>query len=216
MKNVDNKNKNSAGSANVMIIIAVVLLALALLCAVYLVLDAMDISSLFKKTEDTTVDDTTVAPATESHADVETETNSDGTPKKVVYYKDNVYNGSIDYVYDEEHSAVYEMYYDADDKLVECIKITVNYKGNVVLEEHSLNNEVFLKVEFNYYDDDTTVWQKTITDNKTDKELVTKERYSEDGLLIEKFTYEDSAQTGHTVYTYDESGNLTGSEEVSE
>ena len=216
MKKVDNK-KREANSAKVMLILAMVLLVFAVLCAVYLVLDANDVFDR-QETEGTTAAVTEpeeTAPAeTESHADVEKETNSDGTPKRIVFYKDNVYNGSIDYVYQPEKNKVLEWYYDADDKLIECVAITVNEKGSPVLEEHSLNDEVFLSVDFNYYDDKVTLWQKTTTDYSAEKELVTKERYSEDGLLIEKFTYEGSERTSHTLYSYDEEGNLTGEENV--
>ena len=217
MKKVDNKKKES-NSARVMIIIAVSLLVFALLCAAYLVLDANKVFDKKPKAEETTaLSDTTEATPTEteSHANVETETNSDGTPKKVIFYKDNVYNGSIDYVYQPDNNKVLEWYYDADNKLIECVAITVNDKGSPILEEHSLNNKIFTSVEFNYYEDGVTLWQKTTTDNTTEKELVTKERYDKDKRIIEKFTYEDSVETGHIIYTYDENGNLTGEEAVS-
>lgn len=210
------KSENNL-TVKIMIYCAVALLVISVGCGIYLVMDSVGAfdakpAEITGNTEETKFPESTTAE-TVKHDDVETETNSDGTPKRVVYYKDNVYNGSIDYIYDEKNSAIFEMYYDANDELVECVKTTVNYLGSVVLEEHSLNNEVFLTIKYSYYDD-VAVSVKTITEIKDGKELVTKELYSKEGLVTDKYTYEDNVEKSHTVYTYDEEGKLIEEKET--
>ena len=42
----------------------------------------------------------------------------------------------------------------------------------------------------------------------------TKELFSEDGLLTEKYEFEDSVEVSHIVYTYDENGEIVKEEEM--
>jgi hypothetical protein len=143
---------------------------------------------------------------------VETETNVDGTPKKVTYYKDNVYDGSIDYVY--EGDTIYEIHFDANDNLLKSVKKRINQLGNIVYESYSSAKEVLREIEYTYYDDFETLWKKQTTEHEDGKRISTKELYSEDGLLTDKYVYEDSVEVSHVVYTYDVNGEIASEKEV--
>ena len=155
--------------------------------------------------------DVTVDINKDSKEIIETETNTDGTPKKVIYYKDNVYNGSIDYFY--EGDSVYEIHFDENDQLFKSIKKRVNEIGSIIYESYSSATELLREVEYTYYDDLATVWKKLTTEHEEDKVIKTKELYTEDGLLTDKYVYEDSVEVSHIVYTYDENGEIVNEEE---
>ncbi len=207
------KKKQSFKAEKYMIITASILLVVALVCIIFLVMHEAGVFEHIGKPGDTTDADTTVPVASVEHEDVETETNSDGTPSKVVYYKDNVFDGSIDYVYDGD--AVYEVHFDADNKLERSIKKQINEIGNLIYESYSTADAVLYEIEYTYYDDMDTLWKKTTTEFEEEKELTTKELYSENGLMTDKYVYEDSVEVSHTVYTYDENGEIVNEEEVS-
>ena len=91
------KKKPSYKAEKYMITIAVVLLAVAAAGIIFLIVNATGVFDNIGKGDETTpAPETTIPTAVIEHEDIETETNTDGTPKKVIYYKDNVYNGSID------------------------------------------------------------------------------------------------------------------------
>lgn len=206
------KKKPSYKAEKYMIGAAVALLVIAFLGVVFLALHSAGVFENMGKQEETTVSDTTVPTAVVEHDDVEEETNADGTPKKVTYYKDNVYNGSIDYVYDG--ATVYEVHFDADDKLIKSIKKTVNEVGSIIYESHSDAADILTEIEISYYDDLITVWKKVTTDHTGEKEIATKEIFTEDGLVSDKYVYEDSVEVSHVVYTYDENGEVVSEEEM--
>lgn len=206
------KKKPSYKAEKYMIGAAIALLIIAFVGVMYVVLDSVGVFENIGKPDETTAGDTTVPTAVIEHDDVEKVTNADGTPKKITYYKDNVYNGSIDYVYDG--ATVYEVHFDADDKLVKSIKKTVNEVGNIIYESHSNAEKILTEVEITYYDDMVTVWKKLTTEHADDKDIATKELFSEDGLVTEKYVYEDSVEVSHVVYTYDENGEIIKEEEM--
>lgn len=206
------KKKPSYKAEKYMIGAAIALLVIAFAGVLFLALDFAGIFDKIGKPDETTASDTTIPTAEIIHDDVEEVTNPDGTPKKITYYKDNVYNGSIDYVYDG--ATVYEVHFDADDKLVKSIKKTVNAAGSIVYESHSDATKILTEVEISYYDDLVTVWKKLTTEHTDDKDIATKELFSEDGLLTEKYEFEDSVEVSHIVYTYDENGEIVKEEEM--
>ena len=206
------KKKPSYKAEKIMIIVAVALIAVAAVCIIYLAINATGAFYNLGKAEDTTVAETTIPVAVIEHDDIETETYADGTPKKVTYYKDNVYDGSIDYVY--QGDTIYEVHFDADDNLLKSIKKQINDLGNLVYESYSSATELLREVEYIYYDDHETIWKKQTTEHEDGKRIATKELYSEDGLLTDKYVYEDSVEVSHVVYTYDENGEIVNEEEV--
>ena len=206
------KKKPTYKAEKIMIIVAVALLAVAAVGIIYLALNASGVFDNLNKEAETTVVETTIPVAVIEHEDVETETNSDGTLKKVTYYKDNVYDGSIDYVY--EGDTIYEIHFDADDNLLKSVKKRINQLGNLVYESYSSAKEVLREVEYTYYDDFETLWKKQTTEHEDGKRVSTKELYTEDGLLTDKYVYEDSVEVSHVVYTYDENGEIASEEEV--
>ncbi|MBR4071141.1 MAG: hypothetical protein IKK26_01125 [Clostridia bacterium] len=208
------KKKPNYKAEKYMIGAAIALIIIAFAGIVYVVLDSAGIidNIVSGEPEQTTEVDTTIPTAVIEHEDVEEVTNADGTPKRVVYYKDNVYDGSIEYVYDG--ATVYEVHFDAKDQLVKSIKKTINEVGSIVYESHSDADQMLTEVEITYYDDLVTAWKKLTTDHTGDKEIATKEIFSEDSLLIEKYVYEDSVEVSHVVYTYDENGEIVSEEEI--
>ncbi len=206
------KKKPNNKAEKYMIGAAVALLIIAFIGVVFLVLDSCGILDNINKPGETTVDETTIPKETVIHQDVETETNSDGTPKRVVYYKDNVYDGSIDYVY--EGASVYEVYFDANDELVGSIKKTINDVGSIIYESHSEKDKITTEIEYTYYEDLVTVWKKLTTDKSGEKEIATKELFTKEGLRTDKYVYEDSVEMSHIVYTYDENGEILSEEEI--
>ena len=208
------KKKPNYKAEKYMIGAAIALIIIAFAGIVYVVLDSTGIidNIVSGEPEQTTEVDTTIPTAVIEHEDVEEVTNADGTPKRVVYYKDNVYDGSIEYVYDG--ATVYEVHFDAKDQLVKSIKKTINEVGSIVYESRSDADQMLTEVEITYYDDLVTVWKKLTTDHTGDKEIATKEIFSEDSLLIEKYVYEDSVEVSHVVYTYDENGEIVSEEEI--
>jgi len=206
------KKKPSYKAEKYMIGAAIALLVIAFLGVVFLALHSAGVFENIGKEAETSAPDTTIPTANIVHNDVEEETNADGTPSKITYYKDNVYNGSIDYVYDG--ASVYEVHFDADDKLVKSIKKTVNDVGSIIYESHSDASKILTEIEISYYDDLVTPWKKVTTDNSGKNEIATKEIFAEDGLLVEKYVYEDSVEVSHVVYSYDENGEVVGEEEM--
>ena len=206
------KKKPTYKAEKYMIVIAIALLAVAAVCIIYLAVDATGAFDNLGSKNDTTVAETTIPTATVEHDDIETETNSDGTPKTVTYYKDNVYNGSIDYVY--QGDTIYEIHFDENDALLKSIKRQINDVGSIIYESFSSASEVLREIEYNYYDDLVTVWKKTTTEHEDEKKIVTKELFTEEGLLTDKYVYEDSVEVSHIVYTYDENGEIVNEEEM--
>ncbi len=211
------KKKPSLKAEKYMIGAAVGLIVISIVCALVLILISIgffDGNGGAKRDDETTAAEVTTATDTAIHADVESETNEDGTPHRVVYYKDNKYDGSIEYVYDRNR--VFEIYFDADDNLLGSIQKRVNEVGNLVFESHYEGDKKQKEIEYTYYDDGLTVWKKTTTEfGEDEKEIRTvKELYSENGLLTDKYVYEDSVEMSHTVYTYDENGEIASEEEV--
>ncbi len=206
------KKKTSYKSEKIMIIVAVALLAVAAVCIIYLAINATGAFDNIGKTEITTTPETTLPIAVIEHDDIETETNSDGTPHKVVYYKDNVYDGSIDYVYDG--NTIYEFYFNADNEYYKSVKKQINELGNIIYESYSSASKKLNEIEYTYYDDNETLWKKQTTNHEDEIRVSVKELYSEDGLLTDKYVYEDSVEVSHVVYTYDENGEIVNEEEV--
>lgn len=218
------KKKTNDRSIKIMIISAVVLIVLALCCAAFLVLDSfgvfdgIDLSKIgSSKNEETTAQESTEAQTNETqlHDDVEAATNSDGTPDSIIYYKDNVYNGSVYYTYSGDGKTVYETYFDADDKIIESIVYTVNNDGNLIYQSHTDSEKTYLVIEYTYEDGADTYWKKTTTDTSGDVEKVTKEIYVNE-LMTEKEEYEDGVLVSHMLYEYDEEGNLVSEKEAEE
>ncbi len=196
-----------------MIGIAIGLLIIAFAGIVFLVLDSTGVLSPADEPEETTVGEETTTPVvTALHDDVETYVNDDGTPHRVVYYKDNVYDGSIDYVY--QGASVYEIHYDGQNNLLKSSKKTVNEIGNLVYESYSDSEKKLKEIEYTYYDDMESIWKKLTTDHTGEVDITTKELFSEDGLLTDKYVYEDSKEVSHVVYTYDENGEIKSEEEI--
>lgn len=206
------KKKQNNKAEKWLIGVAIALLAVCFAGVLFLALNAAGAFDSFGRPEETSAPETTDTPETVLHNDVETFVNEDGTPKRVVYYKDNVYNGSIDYVYDG--ASVYEVHFDADDNLVKSIKKTINEVGSVVYESYTEKEKMVKEIEYTYYDDYTTVWKKLTTDHSGKSEIATKEIFSEKGLLTDKYVYEDSVEVSHVVYTYDENGEIVSEEEM--
>ena len=205
--------KMSRKTERLLICIVVALLCIAIGGAVYLVLDS---TGTFDEPEVTTIAPETTLPVAQiEHEDVETQLNDDGTLKKIIYYKDNVYDGSVDFVY--KGDTVYEVHFDADNEYVQSIKRQINEKGSVIYESIGDQDKMHLITEFVYYDDGVTLWKKTMAEqNDEGVEVITKLLYTESGLVTDKYIYEDSVEVSHTVYTYDENGELIGEEEVTE
>ena len=206
------KKKPTYKAEKIMIAVAIALIVIAVIGVLYVVLNEAGVFNGADEADTTAAPETTIPVAVIEHEDIETETNSDGTPKKVTYYKDNVYDGSIDYVY--EGDTIYEVHFDADDNLLKSIKKRINDIGNIVYESYSSAKELLREVEYTYYDDHDTLWKKQTTEHENGKRIATKELYSEDGLLTEKFVYEDSVEVSHIVYTYDENGEIAEEKEI--
>ena len=216
------KKKTNDSSIKVMITAAVVLIVLAICCAVFLVLDSFGVFDSIDlpgsaKTDQTTKQESTEEPTheTQLHDDVEMATNADGTPDSIIYYKDNIYNGSVYYAYSGDGKTVYETYFDADDNMIESIVYTVDSNGNLVYQSHTDNEKTYLVIEYTYADGADTYWKKTSTDTSGDVETVTKEIY-DNNLMTEKEIYEDGVLVSHMLYTYDEEGNLVSEKEAEE
>lgn len=206
------KKKPNYKAEKYMIGAAIALLIIAFVGVVYVILDSAGVFENIGKPDETTVPETTIPTAVVEHDDVEEFFNEDGTPKKVVYYKDNVYNGSIDYVY--QGATVYEVHFDAEDKLVKSIKKTVNEVGSIIYESHSDAEKILNEVEITYYEDLVTVWKKLTTDHSGEKDISTKELFSKDGLLTEKSVFEEDVEISRIEYKYDENGQVISEEEM--
>lgn len=205
MKKISKKNER------ILISVAVALICIAIAGVVYL---ALDMNGTFDEPEVTTIaPETTIPTASIQHEDVETQLYEDGTLKKIVYYKENVLDGSVDFVY--RGDSVYEIHYDKNNELIQTIKTQINIVGSVIYESVSDAEKKLMETEYVYYDDLTTLWKKTVIEYREDGvEAITKLIYSEDSLMTDKYVYEDSEEISHTVYTYDENGELISENEV--
>lgn len=128
------------------------------------------------------------------HPAEETFYNSDGSVNRIVYYKDDVYNGQTDY-YSEDNKD-YVIYYDKDKNNVANELTEKNGQGKTVMHKKSENKKTVLLEEYVYADDMVTLkkyTKKTYDENGT--ENAEKLYYADDGAtVIQRITYVDGEE----------------------
>lgn len=197
-----NRLKMSAKLQRILIIAASLLLIAAVVGLAFYFVSDRDT----EKTEEPA--STTAAYTTEEiiHDDEEYRYNEDGTLKSIVYYKDNKFNGQIDYFSDKDRNIDYVMTYGADNKEV-CREITEkNSEDSPILYRKKVNDEVVQSIEYDYASDGITLKKKT-TKNFADDGTESAEKlyFYENGKVSQKCEYTDGVLTSEIFYN--EEGN---------
>ena len=222
----------------IMIVTAVVLIVLAIVGVVFVV---MSENGLFdKKPEVTTAESETEKNLDDAEWTVETSLDEYGFTKSESHFADGEFQFRYDYIY--EANRVNKVMWDENDKIVQNERFEVNEVGsNTLYLLIDGDNTVLSGSSYEYYDDNVTLWKELSFVYDEEKEVyeVTKKTYNEMGKVKELYTFdvtefrlyspevavnklkgvvgfENSVQTSHIVYTYDESGELVSEEEVAE
>ncbi len=219
-----------------MIITAVVLIALAVVGVVFVVLSENGVFD--KKPEVTTLESETEKNLDDAEWTVETTLDEYGFTKSEMHYADGEYQFRYDYVYDSNR--VNKIMWDNNDKIIQNERFEVNEVGsNTLYLLIDGENAVLSGTGYEYYDDNVTLWKELsfVYDEEAGIYEVTKKTFNEMGKVKELYTFEateakpylpegavnrlkgvvgfdNSKQTSHIVYTYDENGELLSEEEV--
>lgn len=188
-----------------LIIVAVLLIAAAVVCAVF----------LFTDTSDTPPAADTEAPTEETmHEDVEYKYNEDGQVSQILYYENDVLQGSTDYVYMDDYTCI--IYFDGDNQQTGYEQTYHNELKNPTKYIKKEGDTLIESIEYDYYEDLTTLQKKTTKTYVDGVEYAEKEYYDEAGKLTRKCTFEDGNTISDVTYTYDAGGEMVDSAPTTE
>ncbi|MCI8610328.1 MAG: hypothetical protein HFE66_00225 [Clostridiales bacterium] len=189
-------------SIRIVLIIAVVLLVVgAGVCAILLFSDKPDNT----KTPST---QTEIPPETQ-HENTEYRYNEDGQISKIIYYDNDVLQGSTDYVYTDDYTCI--IHFDKDNEQTGYEQTNYNALKNPTKYIEKKREELVTSIEYDYYADQATLQKKTTKNYKDGAESAEKEYYDEAGNMTRKCTYEDGNLTSDITYTYDANGEVVES-----
>ena len=138
------------------------------------------------------------------HKDVEYTYDDNGNLISQVFYKDNVYNGQIDYYRTENEEYITE--FDKDNKEVSSTVTKHDALGNVSSVTTYKDGKVYETIEYDYHSDFKTPAKKTVKTYEGDRELAEKTYFSEEGKKTQVCKYEDGKLVSETFF--DENGNV--------
>ncbi len=188
-------------SIQIVLIIAVVLLvAGAGVCAILLFSD---------KPNNTNTPVQTEMPPETQHENIEYQYNEDGQISKIIYYDNDVLQGSTDYVYTDNYTCI--IHFDKDNEQIGYEQTNYNALKNPIKYIEKKLGELVMSIEYDYYADQSTLQKKTTKTYKDSTEIAEKEYYDEAGKMTRKCTYEDGNLTSDITYTYDANGKVAES-----
>ena len=182
----------------VLIVTAALLIAAAITCTVLLLLD--DTPQQPVQTE---------KPTDTIHENIEYRYNEDGQISKIIYYDNDVLQGSTDYVYMDDYTCI--VYYDKDNQQTGFEQTNHNALKNPTKYVKKEAGELIQSIEYNYYDDLATLQKKTTKTYTDGVEHAEKEYYNEAEQMTRKCTYEDGSLISDLTYTYNEAGEVVDS-----
>lgn len=182
-------------------IVAVLLIAAAVICIV-----------IFLQQSDIQPED--LPPETEAstetqHGNTEYRYNEDGQISKILYYENDVLQGSTDYVYTDDYTCI--IHFDKDNEQTGYEQTDYNALKNPVKYIKKEAGELVTSTEYDYFEDLSTLRKKITKTYKDGIEYAEKEYYDEAGKMTRKCTYEDDSLTGDITYTYDANGEAVDS-----
>lgn len=181
-----------------LIITAALLIVAAITCTAFLLLDNSEQQP--EQTEKTT--DTI-------HENIEYRYNEDGQISKIIYYDNDVLQGSTDYVYMEDYTCI--VYFDKDNKQTGYEQTNHNALKNPTKYVKKEGDTLLESIEYDYFDDLATLQKKTTKTYTDGVEHTEKEYYNELGQMTRKCTYEDDNLISDLTYTYNEAGEAVDS-----
>lgn len=182
----------------ILIGVAVLLIAAAITCAVFLFSD--DSASPSVQTE---------KPMDTIHENVEYKYNEEGQISKILYYDNDVLQGSTDYVYMDDYTCI--VYFDKDNKQTGYEQTNHNSLKNPTKYVKKEGDKLLKSIEYDYYDDLSTLQKKTTKTYTDGIEYAEKEYYNEAGQMTRKCVYEDGELVSDLTYTYNEAGEAVDS-----
>lgn len=182
----------------ILIVTAALLIAAAITCAIFLLLD-----------DSGQQPEQTAKPTDTLHENVEYRYNEDGQISKIIYYDNDVLQGSTDYVYMEDYTCI--VYFDKDNKQTGYEQTNHNALKNPTKYVKKEGDTLLKSIEYDYFDDLATLQKKTTKTYTDGVELAEKEYYNEAGQMTRKCTYEDGSLISDLTYTYNEAGKAVDS-----
>ena len=184
-------------SIRIILIIAVVLLvAGAGVCAILLFSD---------KANNTNTPVQTETSLETQHENTEYQYNEDGQISKIIYYDNDVLQGSTDYVYTDDYTCI--IHFDKNNEQTGYEQTNYNVLKNPTKYIEKKLGELVTSIEYDYYTDQSTLQKKTTKTYKDGTESAEKEYYDEAGKMTRKCTYADGNLTSDITYTYDANGD---------
>ncbi len=181
-------------------IAAVLLIAAAIIC-IAIFLQKSDIQpELPPETE---------APTETQHENIEYRYNEDGQISKIIYYDNDVLQGSTDYVYTDDYTCI--IHFDKDNEQTGYEQTDYNALKNPTKYIKKEAGELVASTEYDYFEDLTTLQKKTSKTYKEGVEYAEKEYYDQAGKMTRKCTYQDGVLTSDVTYTYDANGEAVDS-----
>ena len=182
----------------ILIVTAVLLIAAAITCAAFLLLH--DSGQQPKQTE---------KPTDTLHENIEYRYNEEGQITKIIYYDNDVLQGSTDYVYMEDYTCI--VYFDKDNKQTGYEQTNHNALKNPTKYVKKEGDTLLKSIEYDYYDDLATLQKKTTKTYTAGVEYAEKEYYNEAEQMTRKCTYEDGNLISDLTYTYNEASEAVDS-----
>lgn len=182
----------------ILIIAAALLIAAAITCTAFLLLD--NSGQQPEQTE---------KPTDTVHENIEYRYNEDGQISKIIYYDNDVLQGSTDYVYMEDYTCI--VYFDKDNKQTGYEQTNHNALKNPTKYVKKEGDTLLESIEYDYFDDLATLQKKTTKTYIDGVEHAEKEYYNEAGQMTRKCTYEDGDLISDLTYIYNEAGEAVDS-----
>lgn len=183
-----------------LIIVAVLLIAAAAFCAIFLFIDTSDAPPAA---------DTEVTTKETIHDNVEYKYNEDGQVSQILYYENDVLQGSTDYVYMDDYTCI--VYFDGNNQQTGYEQTYHNALKNPTKYIKEEGDTLVESIEYDYYEDLTTLQKKTTKTYVDGVEYAEKEYYDETGKLTRKCTFENGNTISDVTYTYDADGEIVDS-----
>ena len=180
-------------------VLAVLLIGAAAFCAVF----------LFTTRSDPPSADTESSAVETVHESTEYKYNEDGQVSQILYYENDVLQGSTDYVYMDDYTCI--VYFDGDNQQTGYEQTYHNALQNPTKYIKNEGGTLVESIEYDYYDDLATLQKKTTKTYTDGIEYAEKEYYDEEGRLTRKCTYEDGNTVSDITYTYDANGEIADS-----
>ena len=182
----------------ILIVTAALLIAAAITCAAFLLLG--DSEQQPEQTE---------KPTDTIHENIEYRYNEDGQISKIIYYDNDVLQGSTDYVYMEDYTCI--VYFDKDNKQTGYEQTNYNALKNPTKYVKKEGDTLLESIEYDYFDDLATLQKKTTKTYTNGEEHAEKEYYNELKQMTRKCTYKDGNLISDLTYTYNEAGEAVDS-----